>query len=129
MPPKAGKSRGKKLAGKYRNQKRKAEENEDLEVQEDSTESPTRERRGENPRKMSALVQVKLQSGPQRVQSLLSGLKGLLSSLKGLLSSPKSPGIIHLLPILLVTDSPNPWMMKVNIYNLFLVYIGSKGGY
>ncbi|KAK1903017.1 Bifunctional pinoresinol-lariciresinol reductase 1, partial [Dissostichus eleginoides] len=41
MPPKAGRGRRKKLAGKYRTQKRKAEETEDLEVQEDSTESPT----------------------------------------------------------------------------------------
>ena len=36
MPPKAVRGRCKKLAGKYRNQKRKAEETEDLEVQEDS---------------------------------------------------------------------------------------------
>ncbi|XP_033946341.1 claspin-like isoform X1 [Pseudochaenichthys georgianus] len=41
-----GRGRRKKLAGKYRTQKRKAEETEDLEVQEDSTESPTRERKG-----------------------------------------------------------------------------------
>ncbi|KAI9535108.1 hypothetical protein NQZ68_007197 [Dissostichus eleginoides] len=46
MPPKAGRGRRKKLAGKYRTQKRKAEETEDLEVQEDSTESPTSERKG-----------------------------------------------------------------------------------
>ncbi|KAK1881762.1 DNA mismatch repair protein MSH3 [Dissostichus eleginoides] len=46
MPPKAGRGRRKKLAGKYRTQKRKAEETEDLEVQEDCTESPTRERKG-----------------------------------------------------------------------------------
>ncbi|KAL3062596.1 hypothetical protein OYC64_002410 [Pagothenia borchgrevinki] len=46
MPPKVGRGRRKKLAGKYRTQKRKAEETEDLEVQEDSTESPTRERKG-----------------------------------------------------------------------------------
>ncbi|KAK1892360.1 Glutamate--tRNA ligase [Dissostichus eleginoides] len=46
MPPKVERGRRKKLAGKYRTQKRKAEETEDLEVQEDSTESPTRERKG-----------------------------------------------------------------------------------
>jgi len=52
MPPKAGRGRGKKkLAGKYRTQKRKAEETEDLEVQEDSSESPTRERRGSKSKK------------------------------------------------------------------------------
>jgi len=52
MPPKAGRGRGKKkLAGKYRTQKRKAEETEDLEVQEDSSESPTRERRGRKSKK------------------------------------------------------------------------------
>ncbi|KAF3842484.1 hypothetical protein F7725_024435 [Dissostichus mawsoni] len=45
MPPKAGRGRWKKLAGKY-TQKRKPEETEDLEVQEHSTESPTRERKG-----------------------------------------------------------------------------------
>ncbi|XP_041374261.1 uncharacterized protein LOC121387305 [Gigantopelta aegis] len=39
---------------------------------------------------MSVLVQVKLQSGPQRVPGLLGSLKGLLSSLGGLLSSRKS---------------------------------------
>ena len=46
MPPKAGRGKGKRLAGKRRPHKRKAGETEDLEVQEDSTESPTRERRG-----------------------------------------------------------------------------------
>ncbi|KAK1879903.1 Alpha-2Da adrenergic receptor [Dissostichus eleginoides] len=45
MPPKAGRGRRKKLTGKY-TQKRKPEETEDLEVQEHSTESPTRERKG-----------------------------------------------------------------------------------
>ena len=52
MPPKVGRGRGKKkLAGKYRTPKRKAEETEDLEVQEDSFESPTRERRGRKSKK------------------------------------------------------------------------------
>ncbi|KAI9542577.1 hypothetical protein NQZ68_019261 [Dissostichus eleginoides] len=46
------------------------------------------------------LGQLKLQSGPQRVP--------------GLLSSPKSLGSIHLLPLLVVTDIPNPWRMKMS---------------
>ena len=45
MPPKAGRGRRKKLAGKY-TQKRKPEETEHLEVQEHSTDSPTREKKG-----------------------------------------------------------------------------------
>ncbi|XP_041362827.1 thyroid hormone receptor-associated protein 3-like [Gigantopelta aegis] len=53
MPPKTGRGRGKRLAGKYRTQKRKAEETEDLEVQEDSTESPTRERRRKSKKDVS----------------------------------------------------------------------------
>ncbi|XP_071092699.1 uncharacterized protein [Haliotis cracherodii] len=51
MPPKAGRGKGKKRAVKYRTQKRKAEETDDLDVQEDTTESPTRERRGRKSKK------------------------------------------------------------------------------
>ena len=99
MPPKAGRGRGEnKLAGKYKTQKRKAEETEDLGIQEDSSESPTRERRGRKSKKdVSPCTSKTPERSPEGSRSP-HGLKSLLSSLKGLLSSPKSLGRIHLLP-------------------------------
>ena len=51
MPNKTGTGRGKKLAGKYRQKKRKVEETEDEGVQEAGTDSPRNERREMNPKR------------------------------------------------------------------------------
>ena len=51
MPPKAGRGRGKKQAGRCKSKKRKAEETEIFDVQEDTTQSPTREMIGRKSRK------------------------------------------------------------------------------
>ena len=51
MPLKAGTGRGKKLAGKFRQKKRKVEETEDEGVHEAGTDSPRKERREMNPTK------------------------------------------------------------------------------
>jgi len=68
MPLKAGTGRGKKLAGKFRQKKRKVEETEDEGVHEAGTDSPRKERREMNPTKCLE----KSQSGslsPQQSQS------------------------------------------------------------
>ena len=115
MPPKAGRGRGKKkLAGKYRTQKRKAEETEDLEVQEDSSESPTRERRGRKSKKdVSPCTSKTPERSPEGSRSPQRSPQQFQESRQ---DSPS--------PLLLVTDSPNPRLTKVNIYNLFLVWMG-----
>ena len=59
---KAGRDKGKMLAGASRTKKRKADETEDLEVQEDSTESPTSKRTWD-----SGKISVLVHTGPYRV--------------------------------------------------------------
>ena len=133
MPPKAGRGVGKKkLAGKYRTKKRKAEETEDLEVQtvqEDSTESPTRERRGRKAKKdVSPCPSKTPERSPEGSRSHRSegspqrSERSPQQSQESRQHSPSPPP-----PLLLVTDSPKPWMMKVNIYNFFLVWMGARG--
>ena len=69
---------------------------------------------------MSVLGEVKLQSSPQKFPGPLIIRKGLLSSLGGLLN-------IHLLPLLLlIRESRNHRISKVNIYNLSLVSMGAR---
>ncbi|KAF3853839.1 hypothetical protein F7725_014527 [Dissostichus mawsoni] len=112
MPPKAGRGRRKKLAGKYRTQKRKAEETEDLEVQEDCTESPTRERKGRKCKKDVSPCPSKTPErspegsrSPQRSER--SPQQSERSPQQSQESRQHSPS-----PLLLETDSPNPRMMK-----------------
>ncbi|PIK52574.1 hypothetical protein BSL78_10516 [Apostichopus japonicus] len=113
MPPKAGKGRGKKLAGKYRNQKRKAEENEDLEVQEDSTESPTREKGRKSKKDVSSCPSKTPERSPEGSKSPQRSERSPQQSERSPQQSqesryhspsPHPPRNRH----------PNPWMMKLS---------------
>jgi hypothetical protein len=103
MPPTAGRGKGKSLARKYSTKKRKAEETEDLKDQANSTKSPTRERR---------VGKSKKDVGPS---TILERPPDGSRSPQQFESSPQ------LLPLHIVTYSPNSQMLKVNIYKLYFV--------